>query len=151
MKSKIISLLTLFLASAGLAIGAHHENATIEITGNDTMQFSAKAFEVKAGQEITLTFKNLGKLPKMAMGHNVVVLKPGSNVATFGASAVSAAANEYIPTDDTQKALIVAHTKLLGPDETDTITFTLPEAGAYPFLCSFPGHFALMQGIITAK
>ncbi|MCB1124388.1 MAG: cupredoxin domain-containing protein [Verrucomicrobiae bacterium] len=149
MKSKITTLLTLLIASATFALGA--DSNSIEITANDTMQYSAKAFEVKAGQEVTLVFKNLGKLPKAAMGHNVVVLKPGSNVATFAASAVSAVANEYIPTDDTQKALIIAHTKLLGPGEEDTITFTLPAPGAYPFLCSFPGHFALMQGIITAK
>lgn len=125
--------------------------ATIEITGNDTMQFNSKAFEVNAGEEVTLVFKNIGKLPKAAMGHNVVILKPGSNVAVFATAAISAVANEYIPTDDANKAMIVAHTKLLGPGEEDTIKFTLPEAGAYPFVCSFPGHFALMQGIITAK
>ena len=125
--------------------------ATIEITANDTMQFNSKAFEVPAGEEVTMVFKNLGKLPKAAMGHNVVILKPGSNVASFATAAVAAAANEYLPTDDTNKALIVAATKLLGPGEEDTIKFTLPEAGAYPFVCSFPGHFALMQGIITAK
>lgn len=151
MTSKITTLLTLLFASAALAIGAHHETNKIEITGNDTMQFNSKAFTVQAGQEVTMVFKNIGKLPKAAMGHNVVILKPGSNVAAFATSAVGAVANEYIPTDDAQKALIIAHTKLLGPGEEDTITFTLPEAGEYPFVCSFPGHFALMQGIITAK
>ena len=151
MKTKITTLFAILLCSALLANADHHESATIEITANDTMQFNSKAFEVKAGEEITLVFKNLGKLPKAAMGHNVVILKPGSNLVGFAMAAVSAVANEYIPQDDANKAMILATTKLLGPGEEDTIKFTLPAAGAYPFVCSFPGHFALMQGIITAK
>jgi azurin len=150
MKSKILTLIALLLGTAGIALADHHGN-TIELTGNDTMQFSSKAFEVAVGEEITLVFKNLGTLPKVAMGHNVVILKPGTQPAAFGMAAISAAANEYIPQDEANKALVIAHTKLLGPGETDTITFTLTEAGSYPYICSFPGHFGLMSGIITAK
>lgn len=149
MKSKLTTILLVLGISALFSSAVN--GATIEIAANDTMQFNSKAFEVPAGEEVTLVFKNLGKLPKAAMGHNVVILKPGSDVPKFGMGAVAAAATEYVPQGDATKALIVAHTKLLGPGEEDTITFTLPEAGAYPFVCSFPGHFALMQGIITAK
>ena len=151
MKTKLISLLSAFLASVVMAQGAHHAGVTIEITANDTMQYNLKAFEVEAGKENTLVFKNLGKLPKAAMGHNVVILKPGSNVAAFATAAVGAVAHDYVPQDEANQALIVALTKMLGPGEEETIKFTLPEPGAYPFVCSFPGHFALMQGIITAK
>ncbi len=147
----ITTLLAVLLSSAIFAFAAHHEGTTLEITSNDTMQFNTKSFEVKAGEEITLVLKNLGKLPKAAMGHNLVILKPGSNVAGFATAAVRAVVNEYIPTDDANKAMIIAHTKLLGPGEEDAVTFTLPDTGAYPFVCSFPGHFALMQGIIYAK
>lgn len=145
------SILIACLLGIFSAVQAANAGNKIEITGNDTMQFNSKVFEVAAGQEVTLVFKNLGKLPKAAMGHNVVVLKPGSDVMKFGGAAVAAAASEYIPQDGAFKDQIVAHTKLLGPGEEDTITFTLPEAGVYPFLCSFPGHFALMNGTITAK
>ena len=147
---KITTMLAVLLSSVIIAPAAHHEGRRLEITSNDTMQYNSKVFEVKVGEEVTLVFKNLGKLPKVAMGHNVVILKPGSNVAGFATAAVGAVANEYIPTDDANKAMILAHTKLLGPGEEDAIKFTLPEAGAYPFVCSFPGHFALMQGIIIA-
>ncbi len=149
MKSKLITFCAILLGAAGVAFADHHGNK-IEITANDTMQFNSKAFEVKAGEEVTMVFKNLGNLPKAAMGHNVVILKPGTSPTTFGMAAISAAANEYIPTDDANKALVIAHTKLLGPGEEDTITFTL-EPGEYPFFCSFPGHFGLMNGVITAK
>jgi len=124
---------------------------TIELSANDTMQFDSKAFEVPAGEEITLVFTNKGALPKAAMGHNVVILKPGSDVMAFGAGAVAAAATEYIPQSGPLAEQIVAHTKLLGPGESDTIKFTLPDAGEYTYICSFPGHYALMKGVITAK
>ena len=65
---------------------------------------------------------------------------------------MQAAATEYIPQDEESKKLIVAHTKLIGGTESDTLTFTAPaEAGAYPYICTFPGHFALMQGVLTVK
>lgn len=118
------------------------------LEGNDQMQFDKDLFRVKAGEEIELTLKNVGELPKESMGHNVVVLKPGVDIPTFGGEAAAAADNEYIP--KTSLSSIVAHTKLLGPGEEDKITFTL-EKGVYPFLCSFPGHFGMMQGKIVAE
>lgn len=130
---------------------ASFAGTTLELTANDTMQFDKKTFEVPAGEEITLVFKNVGALPKAAMGHNVVILKPGSDVMGFGAGAVAAAATEYVPESGPLAEQVVAHTKLLGPGESDTITFTLETAGVYEFVCSFPGHYALMKGTITAK
>jgi len=124
---------------------------TIELSANDTMQFDNKAFEVPSGEEITLVFTNKGALPKAAMGHNVVILKPGSDVMGFGAGAVAAAATEYVPQSGPLSELVVASTKLLGPNETDTIKFKLDAPGEYAFICSFPGHYALMKGIITAN
>ena len=42
------------------------------------MQFDLKSFDVKAGEKVELTFKNIGKIPKIAMGHNLVILKKES-------------------------------------------------------------------------
>ena len=56
----------------------------ILITGNDTMQFSTKEFSVTAGEKVELEFKNIGKLPKIAMGHNLVILKEGVSALAFG-------------------------------------------------------------------
>ena len=45
---------------------------------------------------------------------------------------------------------VIAHTGIVGGGEGDTkeltIEFAAPEPGDYPFLCSFPGHFAMMNG-----
>ncbi|MGV3764310.1 plastocyanin/azurin family copper-binding protein [Parapedobacter sp.] len=120
----------------------------IALEGNDLMQYSATLFRVKAGETVKLTFKNVGEMPKESMGHNVVVLQPGTDLAAFGGEAIKAVDSEYIPA--TFASSIIAHTKLLGPGETDAIEFTL-EKGVYPFLCSFPGHYGVMNGKIVAE
>ncbi|MGJ1265566.1 plastocyanin/azurin family copper-binding protein [Sphingobacterium spiritivorum] len=121
---------------------------TLSLEGNDQMKYDKDLFRVKAGEPVELTFKNAGQQPKESMGHNVVILKPGTDIATFGGEAAGAAASEYIPKSSASS--IIAHTKLLGPGETDKITFTL-EKGVYSFICSFPGHFGIMQGKIVAE
>ena len=87
-------------------------------------------------------------MPKESMGHNLVVLTPGVDLATFGGEAAAAAANEYIP--QSSLSSIIAHTKLLGPGEEDKITFKL-DKGTYDYICSFPGHYGVMQGKIVAE
>lgn len=122
---------------------------TITIEGNDEMKYNTTEFTVKAGEEVSLTIKNVGKLPAEAMSHDVVILKPGTDVKDFGLKTVQAGGIEKISAD--MKAQIVAFTKMVGPGAEDTVKFTLPEAGAYPFFCSFPGHYASMNGTITAQ
>jgi azurin len=80
-----------------------------------------------------------------------VILKPGTDLAAFAVKCAPAKETDYIPADAESKALIIAHTKMLGGGESDTITFTAPAAGSYPYLCTFPGHFAVMQGVMTVK
>ena len=148
-----MKLATLLMSLLGLSIFASLAQAetTLELSGSDTMQFDKTAFEVPVGEEITLVFTNKGTLPKAAMGHNVVVLKTGTNVMAFGGGAIAAAATNYVPQDGPLAVQVIAHTKVLGPGESETITFKVDAAGEYPFICSFPGHYALMKGVITAK
>ncbi|MFC3196765.1 plastocyanin/azurin family copper-binding protein [Parapedobacter deserti] len=119
------------------------------LEGNDLMKFDKTLFRVKAGQPVKLTLKNVGEMPKESMGHNVVILQPGTDIPAFGGEAIKAPDTEYIPV--TFASSIIAHTKLLGPGETDAIEFTLEQKGVYPFLCSFPGHYGIMQGKIVAE
>ena len=146
MKKLVLILTALVAAPFALA-----EDVKLELTGNDQMQYSVKALEVTEGQKVTLSFKHIGQLPVVAMGHNVVILKPGTELPAFAAKCAPAKDQGYIPQDEESKALIIAHTKMLGGGESDEITFTAPAPGAYPFLCTFPGHFAIMQGVLTVK
>jgi azurin len=145
---KIFSLLLLLITPAVIT---HAEVKKITVTGNDTMQFDLKSFEVKAGETVELTFKNVGKIPKIAMGHNLVVLKKGISAVAFGQKAMGAGANATNALPESVKGDTIAFTKLLGPDESESITFTAPEAGDYEYVCTFPGHFALMRGVMKVN
>jgi azurin len=123
----------------------------IEMTGNDRMKYNLEAFSVPAGSRVQLNFRNVGKMPKAVMGHNVVFLIAGVDSGAFATAAAAARDNGYIPVQF--KDQILAHTNLLGSGESDTIEFTAPDiSGDYEFLCSFPAHlFAGMRGVMTVE
>ena len=121
----------------------------IEITANDQMKFNVTAIEAKAGEQLKIVLKNIGTLPKEAMGHNWVLLKPGTDLNAFAMAAMTAKDSEYVPAAHKDK--VVAFIKVLGPKQTADTTFTLTAPGEYPFVCSFPGHYMLMKGTITVK
>ena len=123
----------------------------LEMTGNDRMKYNLEAFSVPAGSLVKLNFSNVGKMPKAAMGHNVVFLKAGVDSGAFATAAAAARDSDYIPVE--LAGQILAYTKLLGPAESDTIEFTAPAvSGDYEFLCSFPAHlFAGMRGVMTVE
>jgi len=139
----------ILLGSLTLAPSASAADQTVALTGDDLMQYNTKAFTVKAGSKVTITFKHVGKLPKEAMGHNVVVLKKGVDVDKFAQAAMVAAATGYIP--DANKGDIIAHTDMVGGGKETSITFTAPAAGDYVYLCTFPGHYVLMRGVMTVE
>jgi azurin len=145
---KLISCFIFAVASAGF-LNADHK---ITITGNDTMQFDVKEFTVKAGAKVELTFKNIGKLPKLAMGHNLVILKEGVSPLKFGQKIMGMGASPTNPLPKESLVEVIAATKLLGPGESEKLTFTAPkQAGLYQFLCSFPGHYAIMRGVMVVE
>lgn len=124
----------------------------IEIEGNDQMKFSVTAIAAKPGEQLTVRLKSVGAMPKVAMAHNFVLLAAGTNVTEFANQSASAGpAASYIA--PALKDKVLAFTALAGAGETVEVTFKAPTApGAYTFLCSFPGHFAIgMRGTLTVK
>ena len=119
------------------------------LEGNDQMQFNLKELRVKEGQTVRLTLNHVGTMAKNAMGHNFVLLKEGVDLAGFGQKAATAMETDYIPSGE--EGNIIAHTKMLGGGESDTIEFEAPAKGTYEFLCSFPGHYALMRGVFIVE
>ncbi len=121
----------------------------LEITGNDLMQYDKK--ELAVGKDCTsveVTLKHIGKLPAASMGHNWTLVKTAdlNAVANDGLSAGLAA--NYIKPGD---ARVIAHTKVVGGGQSDTVTFPtskLKAGESYSYLCTFPGHSALMKGTL---
>ena len=122
--------------------------ANVTITSNDGMRFDVRKINVSSGQKVRLTLTHTGKLDKRIMGHNVVFLKNGVKPSAFAVKAAAARDNDYIPEETTE---VIAHTKMIGGGETTVIEFIAPEAGTYNYICSFPGHYAMMKGKLIVE
>jgi azurin len=155
MKEKTMSLMRNTIAAAAmlaaLALSAHARAADdpckLEISGNDLMQYDKTELSVPATcSEITLTLHHAGKLPKEAMGHNWVLVNAADLVDVANAGLTAGLPNSYVSPGDKR---VLAHTKTIGGGETTSVTFPtsiLKKGGAYAYLCTFPGHNALMHG-----
>ncbi len=135
-----------------MAAPAMAAQCDVTIEGNDAMQFNMKEFVVdKSCDEFTVNLVHVGKLPKAAMGHNVVITKTADKQAVANDATTAGPANDYIKPNDDR---VIAHTKLLGGGEKDSVTFktsALEAGGDYTFFCSFPGHWASMTGKVVVK
>lgn|SRR5690349_4469064 len=141
------SLLTLSLGT-GLSSAA---GRAIAITAGDDMKFSVTAIQAKPGEELTVTLKATGSMPRVAMAHNFVLLKPGVDATAFVNAGAGASTTDFIA--PANKAQVLASTKLVGNGETAEVTFKAPaKPGTYTYLCTFPGHFVSgMKGVLTVK
>jgi len=112
------------------------------------LMYDKKAITAKAGAKVKITLENKSAITQP---HNLLILKPGSKdkviaLANAMLTDPNAMAKDYIP----ESTDILHHTKLIQPGQSGSLEFTLPdEAGEYPYLCTFPGHSILMNGILT--
>lgn len=109
------------------------------------MKYDLKTFKVQAGKPVQIIFQN----PDF-MQHNLVITMPGA-METVGkaadklATAADGAAKHYVP-DIPQ---VLYHTRLVNPQETVTLDFIAPaKPGDYPYVCTFPGHWSIMNGVM---
>ena len=110
-----------------------------------------ESIKAAPGETLHIKLTTVTKLPGAAMSHNWVLLKQGSDPAAFASAAISAKANDYIPTDLADQ--VIAHTGLAAGGETVEVTFTVPDkTGSYDYLCTFPAHFmAGMKGKLIVE
>jgi len=134
------------------AVPAMAAQCDVTIEGNDAMQFNTKEIVVdKTCDEFTINLVHVGKLPKAAMGHNVVITKAADKQGVANDATSAGPTNDYLKPNDDR---VIAHTKMLGGGEKDSVTFKtadLEAGGAYEFFCSFPGHWAIMSGKVVVK
>lgn len=137
---------------APAAAAVTHDGRAVTVTGNDTMKFSLTEITAKPGEKLSVTFVNEGTTPKFSMGHNWVLLADGTDVPAFLVAAAEAVTTDYVPGGE-PAARILASSKLLGPNERDTVTFTAPTTpGRYEYICSFPGHYQVgMRGVLIVQ
>jgi azurin len=124
---------------------------TVTITATEQMKWDVTTIQAKPGEEIHVVLKATGSMPKVAMAHNFVLLKAGVNAQDVANAAMTARETDFIP--ESMKDKVIAHTGLAGGGESTEVTFKAPtKPGTYPYLCTFPGHFAVgMKGELVVK
>lgn len=135
------------VGALALPLYAHADPCKLEISGNDQMQYDKQELVAPATcKEITVTLHHTGRLPKEAMGHNWVLVNAADLDAVANAGMGAGLANNYLARGDKR---VLAFTKVIGGGESTSVTFPtsmLKQGGDYRYLCTFPGHYALMHG-----
>jgi azurin len=148
MFAKLVAVSLLTLASSQLMAA----ECKVTVDSTDQMSFDTKDITIdKSCKTFTVDLKHSGSLPKNVMGHNWVLSKTADMqpIATDGMAA--GIEKNYLKEGD---ARIIAHTKVIGAGETDSVTFDVSKLAAgesYGFFCSFPGHISMMKGTVTLK
>ena len=121
--------------------------ATIE--GNDAIRFSLSQIAVPAQcPQFTVHLRHVGKLPKLAMGHNWVLTRKDDMPGVMKEAMAAGAARDYLDPADTR---ILAHTPAIGGGQQTSVTFPtnrLKPDEEYVFFCSYGAHHVLMQGLL---
>ena len=115
----------------------------------DMMKYDKALITAKAGTILQISFQN----PDF-MQHNFVLIKPSSTdkvgaaadrLAQGQAQGSAGAGMQYVP----KMPEVLWATPLVNPGGKYTLTFKTPSVpGDYPYLCTFPGHWRIMKGIL---
>lgn len=144
-------IVTAFIAAFTALIAAPAPEKNAVINAGDNMRFSVTTITAAPGQSVHVQLHNVGTLPKEVMGHNWILLSSAQSAEAYATAAQGAKADNYEP--KSLQASVLAVIPLLGPGKTGDVTFTAPgKPGKYPFLCSFPAHFAAgMRGVLVVQ
>ncbi|MCY1283612.1 Azurin [compost metagenome] len=143
---KLVAVSVLALASTQVFAA----DCEVTVDSTDQMTFDTQDIKVsKSCKTFTVNLTHSGNLPKNVMGHNWVLTKAADMqpVATDGMGA--GLDKDYLKPDD---ARVIAHTRIIGAGEKDSVSFDVAKLAAgesYMFFCSFPGHVAMMKGSVT--
>lgn len=123
---------------------AQHVELQLATVAN-TMAFDKTKLSVPAGAEVHLTIKNNATMATLP--HNWVLVNPGTEASVAAAGLKIGEGAGYL---DVRDANALAHTPMAKPGETADVTFTAPsKAGDYPYICTIPGHYMMMKGVLT--
>ena len=148
MFAKVLAVSLLTLASGHLLAA----ECAVTVDSTDQMSYNTKEIVIdKSCKTFTVNLTHSGSLPKNVMGHNWVLSKTAdmAGVATDGMAA--GLDKNYLKDGDTR---IIAHTKIIGAGEKDSVTFDVSKlnpAETYEFFCTFPGHNSMMNRSVVLK
>lgn len=115
----------------------------VVLAQKNAMAYETTRIEAPAGATVRIVMDN-SMTTSPTMIHNVVVLRGADAVQRVGRA--GAGSTDRAPND----AAVLTATPLAGPGEKTAVVFTMPAAGEYPFICTYPGHFQFMQGTLVS-
>jgi len=120
------------------------ELTTIRIaTVPERMMYDVTKLTVKPGRKVSLTFANVDFMP-----HNILLVRPGK-ADEVGLKAIALGARGFEVGFVPESQDILWSSRLVDHGDEQVIEFTAPtEEGAYPYICSFPGHHLIMRGTL---
>ena len=152
---RLLATLSLLFISAAFQPAAANKRAdpvrTVDIIGTDDMKYSVTTITAKPGETLRIRLQAKGTIPKIAMAHNVVVLKLGTDILKLLKEGAPHRATDFIPPG--MANAVIAKTPFAGPGEAVQVVFTAPKKpGRYPYICTFAGHYqAGMKGTLIVK
>jgi azurin len=129
-------------SAAAPAPAAPKVEIQIASVGN-LMAFDKTKLTVPTGAEVHVTLKNSGT--QEVMQHNWVLVNPGKEASVAAEGLARAPTAGYVVAGPD----VLAYTPLTKPGGTAETTFTAPAPGTYPYICTFPGHYIMMKGVLT--
>lgn len=107
------------------------------------LKFDRVRFQAAPGVPIRLTLNNNDV--EGDMDHNLVVTRPGARQVVATAGMQTSAEQNYVP----RIPQVLVFTPLLKKGNSYVLRFNAPaEPGAYPYVCTFPGHGFVMYGVM---
>lgn len=125
-------------AAAPTAVAPTGPALEISTPKTDEFKFDKPSLSGKAGTQVTVRFRN----SSLALEHNWVLVTAGTKDAVAAAGASAGPVNNWVAKGPN----VLANTKVTKSGETAEVTFTVPAAGTYQFVCTFPGHAVTMFG-----
>ena len=141
------SALTAMAATWEKAHAADADALRVQAVPNQ-MQFAPRELRVKAGQPVRIVFENPDSMP-----HNLVLVALGADeevgvLADHMASDPTSLAKHFVPAS----SKVLHATPLVNPGARAELAFTAPsQPGRYPYICTFPGHWRIMRGVLIVE
>ena len=120
----------------------------IDVVAISGLQYEQKEIRAKPGEAITIAFRNLDSIP-----HNWVLagkdaLQEVGNAANMMLADPDAGKKHHVP----ESTRVLHYTPMLNHNRRYSLNITAPETpGRYPFLCTYPGHWAVMNGVMVVE
>ena len=157
-----IGWLVVFVATSTLGASAFYSDTAMKLIEYDSatrdeienvieirstgieLTYSVTEVEAKSNEQLTIRYINDSE----TMSHNIVLVHEEADIRPVGIASLKAHATDYIPESEIDR--IIAYSELAAPGDTVEFSFTVPPPGIYPYICTYSGHFTMMQGRLIA-